>query len=287
MALWIIYTLVGFGLVLAGLGWIIIYGSSRWNNKTSQIVATLVHAALQSDIKKVSFKDVDKLPAPVGRYLRQVLKEGQPMIRSARVTQVGEFNIGKANDAWRPFKATQYFVSQPSGFVWDASIQMAPLVAVRVRDAYIKGHGSMQAKILSLLSMVDEQAKAELNAAALQRYLAEAMWFPTVFLPDEGVVWSAIDDSRALATLTDSGTTVSLEFHFNNAGELIKVFTPTRYREVNGKYELTPWAGYVRHCEERNGVRIPDVIDVEWQLPEGSSPYWKGRIIDIDYNLSL
>jgi hypothetical protein len=141
----------------------------------------------------------------------------------------------------------------------------------------------MEAKILSLVPLVDASAKAELNAGALQRYLAEAVWFPTALLPGEAMKWSAIDSSRALATLSDSGATVSMEFQFNNAGEITGVFTPGRYREVNGKYELTAWRGHFRNYQERNGMRIPLESDVEWQLPEGVFPYWKGRITEVEY----
>ena len=118
----------------------------------------------------------------------------------------------------------------------------------------------------------------------LQRYLAEAVWFPTALLPSEGVSWSEIDDGTAMATLKDSGTTVSLECRFNKVGEITGVFTPGRYREVDGRYELTPWGGHFRNYEERVGIRIPVDADVEWQLPGGDLPYWKGRIVEIEYD---
>jgi hypothetical protein len=157
---------------------------------------------------------------------------------------------------------------------------------VRVRDAYIAGHGSMQGKMLSLVPVVDEQGKEELNAGALQRYLAEAVWLPTALLPSKSLKWSAIDNSRALATLTDSGKTVSLEFRFNPVGEITDVSTPGRYREVNGQYELTPWAGHFRHYEERGGMRIPIEGEVEWQLPSGNFSYWKGRIVEVEFDFA-
>lgn len=286
MALWIRLTLVGFGLVGVGLGLVVWFGSVHWNGKTSQLVEKLIQAIPQREGKTVTFKDFEQLPAPVAKYFRWALKEGQPLIRSARITQVGEFRARKADDEWSLFEAKEYFSAQPPGFVWDASIRMAPLMKVRVRDAYVTGQGSMQVKILSLVSVVDEHGKAELNAGALQRYLAEVVWLPTALLPSEGVKWSAIDDSRALATLTDSGTTVSLEFHFNDVGEITDVFSPGRYREVNGKYELTPWAGHFRNYKERNGMWIPIEAAVEWQLPDGSFPYWKGRIVEVEYDFA-
>ena len=75
----------------------------------------------------------------------------------------------------------------------------------------------------------------ELNSGALHRYLAEAVWYPTALLPQAGVQWSPIDEHSALATLTDNGETVSLEFRFNDAGEVTgKKILPIIYcRAVN------------------------------------------------------
>lgn len=286
MALWAKLTLAGLGLVGVGLGLAMWFGSARWNGKTSQFVDKLIQGIPRREAKTVAFQDFERLPAPVAKYFRWALEEGQPLIRSARIVQVGEFRAREGDGGWSPFEAKQYFSAQPPGFVWDASIRMAPLMKVRVRDAYVAGQGSMQGKILSLATVVDERGKAELNAAALQRYLAEAVWFPTALLPSKGVEWSAVDKKRALATLTDFGTTVSLEFHFDDGGEITSVSTPGRYREANGKYELTPWVGHFRSYEERDGMRIPIEGDVEWQLPGGSFPYWKGRIVNVEYDFA-
>lgn len=286
MALWAKLILGSLGLVSVGLGVAIWFGSTHWNAKTSQMVDKLIQILADQRQKTVTFKEFKLLPSPVARYFRWALREGQPMIRSVRIIWIAEFRARRTDDGWRPLEATQYFLAQPPGFVWDASIRMAPWMKVRVRDGYIAGQGAMQAKLLSLVPVVDERDKAELNAGALQRYLAEAVWFPTALLPSEGVKWSAIDNSRALATLTDSGTTVSLEFHFNDVGEITSVFTPGRYREVNGKYELTPWKGHFYNYEEREGMRIPVEGAVEWQLPDGNFPYWKGRIVEVRYDFA-
>ena len=267
----------GLGLAGAGLGLATWIGSARWNCSTSQLIDSIIQQHPGGRQKTVNLEQVEQLPTPVARYFRRVLRDGQPVIRSARISWVGEFRTGRANNGWSPFKATQHFSAQTPGFVWDAGIRLSPLTKVRVRDAYVAGQGSMQAKILSLVPVVDERGKAGLNAGALQRYLAEAVWFPTALLPGAGVQWSAIDEGRALATLTDSGTTVSLEFRFNDAGDVTSVFTPGRHRAINGKYELTPWEGHFGRYEEREGMRIPVEGDVEWQLRMGGSLTGKGE----------
>jgi len=286
MVLWA--KLISAAVVSAGVGlgtaaW---FGSARWNHRSSQLVEKFTGAIPRVEAETVDFGELERLPAPVSRYFRRVLKEGQPIIRSVRVTQRGGFRVRKANDGWNTFEATQHFSAGPPGFVWDAVIHMAPLMSVRVRDAYVGGRGSMQGKLLALVPVVDAHAGKELDAGTLQRYLAEAVWFPTALLPRAGVKWSAMDGDRASATLTDSGTTVSLEFRFNEAGEITEVFSPGRYREVNGEYELTPWAGRFRSYEERGGMLIPVEAEVEWRLRDGSFPYWKGRIVEVEYDFA-
>jgi uncharacterized protein DUF6920 len=280
------WVLGGLGFVGVGLGLAVRIASTRWNGQTSRLVDKLSQPLAGETPRTVTFKEFEQLPAPVVRYFRWALKEGQPMICSARIAQVGQFRARDADDGWSLFDAKQYFSARPPGFVWDAGIRMAPIMEVRVRDAYVMGQGSMQANILSLVPIVHERGKAELNAGALQRYLAEAVWFPTALLPSAGVKWSAKDNDSAVATLSDFGTTVSLEFHFSDVGEIKGVFTPERYREVSGRYVLTPWAGQFRNYEEREGMRIPVEGDVEWRLKEGSFPYWKGRIVEVRYDFA-
>lgn len=283
MSLWMKTTGAILGFVVAAAGLAMWIGAARWAVATSRVTERMSQSRAASAVKEVRLRELEGLPAPVARYFRSVLKDGQPLVRAARLIQAGEFRIGEAEDGWRPLDAKQWFSAPTPGFVWDASIRRAPFVNVRVRDAYVRGEGFMEARLMALLTLLDERGKAELNAGALQRYLAEAVWFPTALLPSQGLTWSAIDDATALATLTDSGTTVSLQFRFNAAGEVVGVFAPGRYREVRGSYQLTPWAGYFRNYEQRMGMRIPTEGAVEWQLLEGNLPYWRGRIVEAEY----
>jgi hypothetical protein len=286
MPRWIKFTLAGVVLALLGLGLAMWIASVRWDAATAQAVSQLLQAATPQAPTTVDFRDLARLPAPVARYFRRVLKDGQPVIRSARILQQGLFRLGESGERWVPFQAQQQFTVRPPGMVWDARMYMAPLLDVRVRDAYFSGQGLMQAKLLSLVPLVDERGRTELNAAALQRYLAEAVWFPTALLPGAGIRWSALDRDSALATLSGAGVSVSLEFRFNEGGEVTRVFAPGRHREVRGRYEPTPWAGYFRHYDERGGMRIPIEGEVEWQLAGRALPYWKGRVVDVEYEFA-
>jgi hypothetical protein len=181
----------------------------------------------------------------------------------------------------------QHFSVDPPGFVWDAAIRMSPLVPVRVRDSYLEGTGSMRASVAGLIPVVNAWGRTDLASGALHRYLAESVWLPTALLPGAGVTWEPIDDNAARATLTDSGVSVSLDFRFNEKGEIVSVYTPARYRDVNGKGVPTPWEGHFREHERMEGVMVPREGEVAWILPEGRLTYWRGRVVVVEYEAVL
>lgn len=159
----------------------VIAGSSKWDRSTAERVARLSPPTPGVAVYHEAM--LAGLPPPALRYFRRVLRDGQPIVRYTVARQEAEFFI---NGAWRPLRASQDFLAAPPGFVWDARITMAPLVPAYVRDSYVNGVGTMTASVLGVYTLVDQQAIAELNAGALQRFLAEAVWLPTALLPSPG-----------------------------------------------------------------------------------------------------
>jgi hypothetical protein len=277
----------GFAAITAGLAGstvaAVVIGNLVWKRGTAQAVRRLASEAPAASPGVFSREQLAGLPAPVVRYFEHVLTPGQRLLRGARLEHAGTFR-GGLDEPWSPFTSVQHFSVRPPGFVWDAAIHLAPLLTVRVRDSYVGGTGGMHGMIASLIPVVNQSGGAALNEGALHRLLAEMVWLPTALLPGHGVTWSPIDDSRARATLSDSGTTVWLDFHFNAAGEVVRVATPARYRDVEGTAVPTPWEGTFGSYEEVDGLRVPREGAVEWILPEGRLAYWRGRIVRSEYD---
>lgn len=258
-------------------------GGALWNRSTNRALKRLHSQETGLSVPVFSSEQLEGLPEPVARYFKFALPLGQLPIRCVRIEHAGEFRTGPKAD-WNPFTSVQHCSANPPGFVWDASVRMAPFLAVRVRDSYIGGGGAMQVKIAGLISVVDESDRAELDAGALHRYLAEAVWFPSALLPGRGVVWTAIDDMTALATLSDGSVSVSLQFGFNEQGEITRVFTPARYRETKGNVaQYAPWEGFHSHYASIGGLMVPMKSEVGWILSAGRFSYWRGKILDIKY----
>ena len=264
-------------LVIAAAAASVIDGSSKWNRSTAERVARLSPSTPGVAVYHEAM--LAGLPPPALRYFRRVLRDGQPIVRSAVARQEAEFFI---NGAWRPLRASQDFVAAPPGFVWDARITMAPLVPAYVRDSYVNGVGTMTASILGVYTLVDQQAIPELNAGALQRFLAEAVWLPTALLPSPAVTWSPRDDRSAVATLRDSSTKVSMTFDVDPEG-LVTSINGDRFKESGGNYTVQPWQVRCDEYRDRDGMLIPLHCEVAWITDGRPEPYWRGRITSVSY----
>ena len=220
------------------------------------------------------------LPEPVAQYLAFALPSDWRRITHAHLRFTGTF-AAKPN-VWTPFTAEQDIWTDPPGFVWDARIAMLPLLRVHVRDSYTNGKGAMRARVGGLFRIVDQHGTPEIAAAALQRFLAEAVWVPTALAPRPGLVWSPIDTATARATLTDGPTTVSLNMTVGPSGEIVGT-SGMRYRDVKGRPVLTRWVGEHRDYRRIENMMIPTSGEVAWVVDEGRVPYWRGQLVEVRF----
>jgi len=169
------------------------------------------------------------------------------------------------------------------GFVWDAQLHLTPWpLYVTVRDSYEQGVGSSRASIARFLPLGHQQGTPEIAASALWRYLAEAVWLPTILLPSERLTWTALSDKSARATLTDGTVTATAEFSFTPEGAIERI-TGDRYRAVGSGQVLTPTVGQHRAYTRIFGMMIPTEGEVTWLLASGPHTYWRGRIRSATY----
>jgi hypothetical protein len=264
----------------------LVYGSSRWRSATNEMHAKLEAARLPIGVKTFDPNELIGLPAPVQKYFRTVLKAGQPMVAAVSVEHAGTFNMSETGEQWKPFTSTQRVIIQRPGFDWEARIAMMPGVAARVHDAYISGEGLLHASLFGLVSIVNLRGTPEIAQGELMRFFAEAAWYPTALLPSQGVRWEAVNDTSSKAMLEDGKITVTMLVRFNEDGLIESGRAEARGRTVAGAVIPTPWEGRWSHYELRDGMLIPLEGEVAWMLPEGPKPYWRGRIINLNYEFA-
>jgi len=264
------------------------YGQSRENRIVDGLVDTLMQGAGQSvGGGNVDFNTFSTLPVPVARYFKHVLMNGQPLIAQAKIRQSGELRSDTVNENWYPFTASHLTVPPVTGFAWIAKAGTPFASHLRVLDSYRDGAGASRVSLYSAFNLGSDQDSPELNAATLQRYLAEAVWAPTALLPQFGVAWTEIDDTAALATLSVKDTTVSLEFRFNQRGEVTSVYTPARFRLVDGGYKAQPWEGRFSDYQLQSGMKVPHSAVAGW-LEEGVlKEVWRGNLVKVQYKIVM
>src|SRR5688572_10385774 len=132
--------LAGVAIVLAALlvaAWI---GARQQQNTLSAQIDRLRRAATVQAAAQSVTAQLDNLPAPVARYLRLALP-AMKHTQEVRIRQTGTLRTDVSSERWMSFEAEHTVVPSATGFVWNARVRVAPLIHVRVSDAYVQGKG--------------------------------------------------------------------------------------------------------------------------------------------------
>jgi hypothetical protein len=267
------------------------YGSNRWTDATRTLTRRLEAARIDEEVRPPSparfdSRELEGLPAPVQRYFRAVLKDGQPIIAAVTVELAGTFNLSATGEQWKPFISRQRVVTRRPGFLWDAQVAMLPGVPVRVVDGYIAGEGLLHAAVLGLFTVADLHGGGEIARGELMRFFAEMAWYPTALLPSQGVRWDAIDDASANATIVDGPLTLTLLFRFNEAGLITSARAEARGAMMGKEMVKIPWEGSWSDYQARDGMMVPLTGEAAWLRPEGRTPYFHGTLTSLTYEFS-
>lgn len=231
----------------------------------------------------VTTDDLEKLPAPVQRYLNFTGVVGKPWIDSVYLKQRGQFRQG-LDRPWMGMTAEEYYTINPPSLTWKARFKVRGLPLLSAKDRYESGQGHMFGKLAGIFTVFDVQDE-KLTQATMVRYLNEIMWFPTAFL-GKNITWQDAEKNSVQVTFHDHGKSVSGRMIFNDEGRLIN-FTAKRYRETDGDYSFDPWSTPITGYDERAGLNLPIRGTAVWNLPSGDLPYAELEITDVQYNLSV
>jgi hypothetical protein len=237
-----------------------------------QDVRALFASATDAAPRRYHEAQLAGLPAPVQRYFRRVLPEGQPYLRGARLRHTGQFKTG-LDKGWVDIEGEQYLVAGPPGFIWQGTTSQ-----FTARDEYVNGHGRLRVRLLGAVPVVDG-AGPHFDQGELLRWLGECAWLPTALLPSEQLQWSAVDEHSARLSLTHNGQTLGFLVRFNAQDELVQCETQ-RYFAEN---QLLPWQGRFSAYRELHGVRVPMQGEALWVLDGQERSYARFTVQDLHY----
>ena len=229
-------------------------------------------AAANAPARTYHEAQLEGLPAPVQRYFRHVLREGQPYLRGLRLRHGGQFKTDLKKD-WIAITGEQYITADPPGFIWQGTTSQ--FVA---RDEFVAGRGRLAVRLFGAVPIAGGTGPAY-NQGELLRWLFESTWQPTALLPSESIAWTAIDDHSARLTLTHGGHSVSCLARFNERDEIAEC---EALRQID---EATQWLWVCsfQHYEARHGVLIPTVGEASYVTDGQRQPYAHFTVQELEY----
>jgi hypothetical protein len=239
----------------------------------SKEVSNLFANSKRISEKLFNYEQLSGLPAPVQRYFKHILTNGQPYISYVRLMHDGRFKSGLKN-GWASIVGEEYFTTQQPGFNWKGKTNL-----FTARDMFIAGQGRLVVSIFSLFKVADYRGE-KFNQGELLRWLAESVWFPTNLLPSENLRWMPIDINSAKLIYQYKDLALSYTVIFNSKDEIVQMETE-RYM---GDAGLEKWVVKCDDYQQRAGMLIPSMAEVLWRLKAGDFSYAQFRLQNIEYD---
>ncbi|MCB2228618.1 MAG: hypothetical protein KQH53_18220 [Desulfarculaceae bacterium] len=259
--------LVATAAAIIGLAW---WGGQRFARRGEEVARSLM---AQSEPVARRPGELEGLPAPVRRYLEQALPPAGGEPRLARATVRGQMRLSAARP-WQPWQGSQAWSLNPPGMVWNARLRMSRLMVVFARDALELGRGKLLVSLWGWLTLARAEDAPELDQGSLQRWLAEAPFFPLALLPGEHLSWEEINETSARAVVRLGGVEAEGVFRFSRRGLPLSFYTPARWQQRADKsFAATPWQARFGRWRRMEGCLVPTWGQASWLPPEGDYAY--------------
>jgi hypothetical protein len=247
-------------------------------------ISELITETKSVKARKFYYKDLKGLPAPVQKYFRYVLKDGQEYIRFVEMKASGKFRP-PLHKKWLNTSITQYISTEKPALIFNGVAKQNVFFWFKIRDKYHHGKGNMIVNLLSGFNVVNLHDVEELNKTSFTRWIGEAVLFPTALLPSQYIKWLAIDDSKAKAIVTDGENSGEYIFHFNKKGEIVKYISNDRYDKFDEGFQKVGSIALRSNYKTINDMKIPTEFAISRVLPDGTKEdFWIGKINHIQFN---
>lgn len=204
---------------------------------------------------------VASLPSPVQRYFLHAIAPGTPLASAVTLEMSGSFRLGE-DKPWVPMQAKQR-ISLLKGFVWQATVGRGLSQFVGA-DYYIKGTGRMRFSLWGLVPLVNAHTH-DIARSSLGRLAGEFVWLPSALLPQQGVIWQAIDERTVQASFVIDDEPVTLTLIVDSDGKVLQLSLP-RWGDAteDGSWNYIPFGVEFQAEQQFGGFTIPSQMNAGW-----------------------
>jgi len=254
-----------------------------WFARDTRAEINAMEAALMARAVPVGVVPVADLPEPVVRYFAYTFPGGVPETpRHAVIEMAGQFRRPMTT-GFAPTTARQVASLRQPDLVFSADTPILGVMWAIAFDSYIDGRMMMEARVLSALTVMQEEANPVLDVISLRRWLLESPVFPMALLPGGPVTWEAVDDSHALAVVRAQDIEARLLATFDDSGALV-AFDATEPGDLTTPYHGSGERVTRGDVQLVQGVRVPMAFEISRVGASGvAEPFWTGRITSLAF----
>jgi len=214
------------------------------------------------------------LPVPVARFFRSFYGNQIPILTTAIITgraQIRLFGI--------TFPSRFRFVhlaGQDYRHYIEATIFGFPFV--KVNEFYLDGISRLETPA----GVIENESNV--NQAANLGLWAESIWLPALFLTDERVTWSEIDEDTASVSVPFGDEEQTMIIRFDPETGMISHLEAMRYRDADDKHK-TLWINQAHGMNIIGDYKVLSPGAVIW-LDQGK-PWAVFSVEDVVYNVDI
>lgn len=235
----------------------------------------------KSNVEHYAISDahIDPLPQVLQSYLKAVGVVGKLNSNNVKLNYSGNFKLNE-NAAWAAMKAVTYVTNEPISRNWIGEIN-SPMGKMTGLDYYYNGSGKLDIRLAPSIPFMFSDGY-ELSVSELIAFLGELVYNPSACLNDK-ILWEAVSDNAAKATLEDAGLSVSGIFYFDESYLITRFESNDRY--FGDTKEQLPWMVYVDDYKVFSDIKIPTTFRAVWIKPEGEYEYINASITNLVFDV--
>jgi hypothetical protein len=213
------------------------------------------------------------------RYLSFMGVDERPADWSWQARMTGSFRL-KPGHSYMPYESWQYDHGPTLSRVCHMRLDLAGVLPMVGRDAYVGGHGTMDGRVLGTYR-VAHGAGTEFDVSELTTLLNDAiLWCPGL-LTGRRTTWTDVDDRQFIVELRQGNLNVGAIVTVDAHGMPTEFTTTDRFIELPQGLVRAQWRTPVTGWITVDDHPVPTEGEAIWELDDG--PF---RYVDVDVDVA-